>query len=131
MAPPMAPQSASPIVKSIDTKVDRMSLKDVIAMNKKMAKDKPKPKLDFMSELKQQVLKPKLKKASDRKIKEKEQKQESVHESLMRELSKNRKFIGEGLYRDSFYDPKEYRHAHLSNNFNILMNERNRYGFGY
>ena len=152
----MTSQDASPLEKSIDTKVNRMSSKDVIALNNKLSSknilefkksgridvDDIKDKLakakfnlkqgDIFKELEEKDYRSKLKKASDRKLKPRPKEPVTIHSSLMEEIHK-RPLIGGFVdcQGGSFYDPKEYRHAHLSNNFNILMNERNRYGFGY
>jgi hypothetical protein len=133
MAPPMAPKK--PLLNEIFKEVDRMSLKDVIAMNKKLSGEKPKakPKVDFRSELKQQVLKPKLKKASERVLKEPVKKELSLHEQLMRDLQERKiPVVGEGMYGGRMHIPnQEFRNENLSINMYRLLQERNKYGFGY
>jgi hypothetical protein len=157
-AVPQAPPITPPITpaQQIRENVNRIPLKDVIAMNKKLrekeglsTRDKIEieNRPDFMSSLADAIKNPKLKKAKERVLAEVEPEKKSLMDELKAKMQQRQADIegayqapqpqeddefGEGLSGGYFYDDSHScRSVENSNRLLELMNERNRYGFGY
>lgn len=105
---------------------NELNLRDSEGFSKKLS-ERQLPALDFLSDLKSKISNPQLKKASDR-----QQKIEPEKIDLMTQLRAALEKRNQDLKGGYFYDDsKNYSKITVdySNNYKILMNKRNKYGF--